>query len=80
MPGGGILVMVPIFEQYLHYTPGMAYVLVALYVVFDPILAFLNVLGNGAFTFSFCQVYDKVLNRRSTREGNKDDGPAAETV
>lgn len=61
IPGGGILVMLPIFEQYLHYTPTMLSLVTTLYVIFDPVITFLNVLGNGAFSFLFCKVYDRMI-------------------
>lgn len=65
IPGGGILVMLPIFEQCLHYTPTMLSLVTTLYVIFDPIITFLNVMGNGAFTFLFCKIYDKMIKRKT---------------
>lgn len=49
IPGGGILVMLPILEKYLHFTPDMISLITALYLLFDPIITSMNVLGNGAF-------------------------------
>ncbi|MDR0406950.1 MAG: dicarboxylate/amino acid:cation symporter [Holosporales bacterium] len=49
IPAGGIIVMVPILEKYLNFTPEMSTLIVAIYVVFDPIITGFNVLGNGAF-------------------------------
>ncbi|WP_169193192.1 cation:dicarboxylate symporter family transporter [Anaplasma platys] len=63
IPGGGILVMLPIFEQYLHYSPAMLSLITTLYVILDPITTFLNVLGNGAFSLLFSRIYDRTIAR-----------------
>lgn len=49
VPGGGILVMIPILETYLGFTPDMISLITALYILFDPVITCANVLGNGAF-------------------------------
>lgn len=49
IPGGGILVMLPILESYLNFNAEMMSLITALYVLFDPVITCANVLGNGAF-------------------------------
>ncbi|MBS0652622.1 MAG: cation:dicarboxylase symporter family transporter [Verrucomicrobia bacterium] len=49
VPGGGILVMLPILESGLGFDPGMLSLITALYILFDPVITCANVLGNGAF-------------------------------
>lgn len=49
IPGGGILVMLPLLDGYLGFTPEMASLITALYILFDPVITTANVLGNGAF-------------------------------
>lgn len=49
VPGGGVLVMLPILEQYLGFTPEMLTLITALYILFDPFITSMNILGNGAF-------------------------------
>ncbi len=49
IPGGGIIVMLPILEQYLGFNSEMLSLITALYILFDPIITSANVLGNGAF-------------------------------
>ncbi len=49
VPGGGILVMLPILESYLGFTAEMMSLITALYILFDPVITCANVLGNGAF-------------------------------
>lgn len=49
VPGGGILVMLPILTQYLGFTGEMSALITALYLLLDPLITAVNVLGNGAF-------------------------------
>jgi Na+/H+-dicarboxylate symporter len=55
VPGGGILVMLPILETYLGFTPAMLSLITALYILFDPIITSANVLGNGGFAMHLSQ-------------------------
>lgn len=48
VPGGGILVMLPLLEAYLGFTPEMLSIITALYILFDPVITCANILGNGA--------------------------------
>lgn len=49
VPGGGILVMLPILESHLGFQGEMMSLITALYILFDPVITCANVLGNGAF-------------------------------
>lgn len=49
VPGGGILVMLPILEAYLGLNGEMLSLITALYLLFDPVITCANILGNGAF-------------------------------
>lgn len=49
VPGGGIIVMLPILENYLGFNAEMLSLITACYILFDPIITSANVLGNGAF-------------------------------
>lgn len=62
IPGGGIIVMLPILQKYLHLTPEMASLMTTIYIVQDPIFTSANVMGNGAFA---------ILVRKITRRGTK---------
>lgn len=53
VPGGGVLVMLPIMQEYLHMSPEMLGIVTALYILFDPIITTGNVLGNGALAIIF---------------------------
>ncbi len=50
IPGGGILVMLPVLESQLCFTAEMASMITALYILFDPVITCFNVLGNGGFS------------------------------
>lgn len=60
IPAGGIVVMLPILEKYLQFSPEMLSLITALYIVFDPIITSANVMGNGAFAIMFTKFYDKL--------------------
>jgi Na+/H+-dicarboxylate symporter len=53
VPGGGILVMLPILQTYLNFNGEMLGLITALYVLFDPIITACNVAGNGAMAIIF---------------------------
>ncbi|MDB1135663.1 cation:dicarboxylate symporter family transporter [Candidatus Anaplasma sp. TIGMIC] len=55
--GTGLLLMFPILEEYLHFTPVMLSLSTTIYILLDPVLAVLNVLGNGAFSILFVKVH-----------------------
>lgn len=60
VPAGGIVVILPILEKYLHFSPEMLSLITALYIVFDPVITSANVMGNGAFTMIFTKLYNKL--------------------
>lgn len=49
IPGGGIIVMLPILESCFGFNAEMLSLITALYILFDPVITCANVLGNGAF-------------------------------
>ena len=58
VPGGGILVMLPILEHYLGFNAEMLSLITALYILFDPVITCANILGNG----SFAMIMEKILS------------------
>lgn len=60
VPAGGIVVMLPILEKYLQFSPEMLSLITALYIVFDPIITSANVMGNGAFVMIFTKLHKKL--------------------
>lgn len=57
IPGGGILVMLPILEANLGFTSSMMSLITALYILLDPVITCANVLGNGGFA----KMIDRIL-------------------
>jgi Na+/H+-dicarboxylate symporter len=67
IPGGGIIVMLPILESYLGFNAEMMSLITALYILFDPVITCANVLGNGAFA--------KMIERLSRFKNQKESIP-----
>jgi len=63
VPGGGILVMLPILENTLGFDGPMLSLITALYILFDPVITLANVLGNGGFALVIDR-FSRVLNRQ----------------
>ena len=47
VPGGGIIVMLPIIESCFGFNADMLSLITALYILFDPVITTCNILGNG---------------------------------
>tara|TARA_R110000868_G_scaffold58131_15_gene179607 strand:- start:124 stop:1293 length:1170 start_codon:yes stop_codon:yes gene_type:complete len=60
IPGGGIVVMLPVLESCLGFNTEMLSLITALYVLFDPVITGANVLGNGAFA----KLIDRLVSLR----------------
>ncbi len=60
VPGGGVIVILPVLEKYLGFSPEMLSLILALYILFDPIATSANVFGNGAFALLFEKIYSKL--------------------
>lgn len=58
IPGGGVLVILPVIQAYLGLNPEMTSLLATIYILQDPILTGSNVMGNGAFAL----LTRKILN------------------
>lgn len=50
VPGGGILVMLPLLKKYFGFEGEMVSLITALYMISDPFTTCANILGNGALT------------------------------
>jgi len=58
IPGGTILIMIPILESKLGFTSEMSSVILTIYLLFDPICTSGSILGNGAFVI----IFEKIKN------------------
>ena len=61
IPGGGIIVMLPVLESCLGFNAEMLSLITALYILFDLVITCANVLGNGAFA----KLIDQLVSLRS---------------
>lgn len=61
IPGGGVLVLLPVFQKYLGLSPEMASFVATLYILQDPIFTAFNVMGNGGFAILIHQLLGKRL-------------------
>ena len=60
VPGGSILVMIPILEKYMGFNVEMIGIITVFYMLIDPLTSLGNVLGNNIFVILFEQIYNKV--------------------
>ena len=60
VPGGGILVMIPILKSILGFTPAMVSAITALYLLQDSLGTAANVMGDGALTILVHKILRKV--------------------
>ncbi|MCL4417285.1 MAG: dicarboxylate/amino acid:cation symporter [Actinobacteria bacterium] len=60
IPGGGILVMLPILRTYLGFTPDMETVIIALYFLMDSFGTAANVMGDGALIIMVNKILKKL--------------------
>ncbi len=63
IPGGGVLVMLPIMQQYLGLSSDMLALVTAIYILFDPIITTCNVAGNSALAI----IFDRIVGRHSEK-------------
>ena len=65
VPGGVIVVVLPLLEQYLGFSPDMLGLITAMYMLFDPFGTAANVTANGSFVIMFDKLSKKVLKTKS---------------
>lgn len=63
VPGGGVIVLVPILEKSLGFNGEMTALITAIYVLSDPINTGVNVMGNSVFTLLFQSVWRRYKPR-----------------
>lgn len=60
VPGGGVIVMIPIMQEYLGFRSEMLSLIMALYILFDPVITAANAMGNGALSMLFVKFFKKL--------------------
>jgi Na+/H+-dicarboxylate symporter len=67
IPGGSILIMIPVLESCLGFTPEMVALITICYMLLDPITSTGNVIGNNIFVIHFNKLYlyiDRKLKKK----------------
>ncbi len=63
VPGGGMVVMLPYIQKYLGFNDPMLALIMAIYLLFDPIFTSVNVMGNNAFLIIFNKLMGKKISK-----------------
>ena len=64
VPGGSVLVMIPVLESCLGFTHEMTALITICYMLIDPIASSGNVIGNNLFVIHFSKFYGFVSKKR----------------
>lgn len=59
VPCGTIMIMLPVLEKHLGFTPEMSGLIMALYMLVDPLVTATSVMGNNAFAILVHQIFGK---------------------
>lgn len=68
VPGGGMIVMLPIIERCFGFSAAMSSLIFSLYLLMDPFLTCFNVLGNGAFVQWIDRLLRLLTSKKSLRK------------
>lgn len=60
IPGASVMVILPVVEKYMGFSPEMIGLLTAVYILQDATGACLNIIGNGAFSASVYEIFKKI--------------------
>ena len=66
IPGGGMIILMPILEEKLNFSSEMILLMITLDILCDYFITFCNLLGNGFFVIFFDKVYSviyKLINK-----------------
>ena len=64
IPGGGVIVILPVARDYLGIDESLMPLLQTLYILQDPFLTSSNVLGNGAFALIAKKIMQPLMNKK----------------
>lgn len=65
IPGGSIMVAVPVLQDHLGFTPEMSALIISLYALVDPFSTATNIFGNGAFSLILTNFLGKLSKTES---------------
>lgn len=70
IPGASVLVILPVLQNYLGFTPEMISILTTIYILQDPFGTAANVMGNGAFALIIQRIFKKARPSIFVNEGS----------
>jgi Na+/H+-dicarboxylate symporter len=65
IPGGSMVIAIPILQDYLGFTSDMSALMMSLYVLIDPFSTTTNVLGNGAFSLIMTNLFKPMFKHKA---------------
>ncbi len=65
IPGGGVIIMVPVMSEVLAFDGEMISLVTALYLLYDAIGTSMNVMGNGVFVILYNRIFGGLLSKKS---------------
>lgn len=68
VPGGGVIVILPVLRDYLNLSNETTTLLATLYIVQDSLLTGANVMGNGAFALIARRLLKPMLRKQGTKD------------
>lgn len=66
IPGASVLVILPVLQEFLGFTPEMISMLTTIYILQDPFGTFGNVMGNGAFAEGVYKLFNRLNKKAAT--------------
>jgi Na+/H+-dicarboxylate symporter len=64
IPGGSIMIAIPVLQDYLGFSSEMSALIMSLYMLVDPFSTATNVLGNGAFSLFMTKLFSPLLHQK----------------
>lgn len=64
-PAGGVLLMIPLLENYLNFNTEMSALIVSLYILFDTVETGANILGNSVLVIIFSKIRQYWFRRKN---------------
>jgi Na+/H+-dicarboxylate symporter len=68
IPGASVLVILPVLQGYLGFTPEMISILTIIYTLQDPFGTAANVMGNGAFAVLLEKIFKRIKSVKLTNK------------
>jgi len=65
IPGASVLVVLPVLQHFLGFSPEMISILTTIYILQDPFGTAANVMGNGAFALLIQRAFNRLRLRKS---------------